>query len=184
MVVHFSVIFIYVALRNPILTPPPPPSGVIHVSRYMYVRKQIKKMHFEAVGRKYTEYCICIVPNSETIQIYFKLCTCRLSTMYFYRTCWLGWYNILKKIQYNVLQVQHVYRNGCIVAESLAPTPNLPRGFEDRLPKTPGGFCFWEDWHPNLLKVWEVQIPSPGVDGLRTVRRESWELELQFSGVV
>jgi hypothetical protein len=34
--------------------------------------------------RKYTEYaeyCNCIVPNSDTIQTYFELCTFRLSTI-------------------------------------------------------------------------------------------------------
>jgi hypothetical protein len=43
------------------------------------------KLQFKAVGRKYTEYadyCIFIVPNSETIQTYFELFTCQLSTMY------------------------------------------------------------------------------------------------------
>jgi hypothetical protein len=48
------------------------------------------KLQFRAVGRKYTkyaDYCIHIVPNSETIQMYFELCTCRLSTMYLYCNC-------------------------------------------------------------------------------------------------
>jgi hypothetical protein len=68
-------------------------------------------MQFGAVGRKYTEYRTCIVPNSETIWAYFQLCNCWPSTMYLLTRVIQ---HTQKKIGYNVMQVRYMYCKGAL----------------------------------------------------------------------